>query len=63
MIYTHNLTSKILDTIEEILEKHDITIPDKNREGDPDEARIYGSVYNELQEKIEKILVEELKER
>ena len=42
----------IIDLFEELLDRLDITIPDKWREGEEDEARIFGDTYYELENKI-----------
>lgn len=42
----------IIDIFEELLDRLDITLPDKWREGEEDEARIFGDTYYELEEKI-----------
>ena len=52
---TNNLTNTaddIIDIFEELLDRLDITIPDKWREGEEDEARIFGDTYYELENKI-----------
>lgn len=52
---TNNLTDTaddIIDIFEELLDRLDITIPDKWREGEEDEARIFGDTYYELENKI-----------
>ena len=41
-----------LDIFEELLDRLDITLPDKWREGEEDEARIFGDTYYELESKI-----------
>lgn len=46
----------IIDLFEDILNKNDITIPDEYRQGDPDEARIYGDTYYALENSITGIL-------
>ena len=38
----------IVELFEELLEAHDITIPDEDRTGDESEARIYGATYSDL---------------
>ena len=50
------ITIGIIDVFEELLDRHDITIPDDFRDGGEDEARIYGDTYYELEEKILGIL-------
>lgn len=51
-----NETIAIIDIFEELLEKHNITIPDDGRMGDEGEARIFGDAYYELEEKIDNFL-------
>ena len=45
-------TDDIIDIFEELLDRLDITLPDKWREGEEDEARIFGDTYYELENKI-----------
>ena len=47
-----NTADDIIDIFEELLDRCDITIPDKWREGEEDEARIFGDTYYELENKI-----------
>lgn len=47
-----NTAADIIDIFEELLDRLDITIPDKWREGEEDEARIFGDTYYELENKI-----------
>ena len=49
----------IIDIFEELLDRLDITLPDKWREGEEDEARIFGDTYYELENKI----IERLRKR
>lgn len=56
---TINITNSLTDTaddiiniFEELLDRLDITLPDKWREGEEDEARIFGDTYYELENKI-----------
>ena len=63
---TMNITNSLIDTaddiidiFEELLDRLDITLPDKWREGEEDEARIFGDTYYELEEKIVKRLRKE----
>ena len=39
-----------------MLDAHDVTIPDEDRTGDESEARLYGSVYSEIEDEITDIL-------
>ena len=47
-----NTADELIDIFEELLDRLDITIPDKWREGEEDEARIFGDTYYELENKI-----------
>ena len=40
-----NTADDIIDIFEELLDRLDITIPDKWRDGEEDEARIFGDTY------------------
>lgn len=51
----------IIDIFEELLDRLDITIPDKWREGEEDEARIFGDTYYELENKIVERLRKEVR--
>ena len=47
-----NTADDIIDIFEELLDRLDITIPDQWREGEENEARIFGDAYYELENKI-----------
>ena len=47
-----NAADDIIDIFEELLDRLDITLPDKWRESEEDEARIFGDTYYELENKI-----------
>ena len=51
-----NTADDIIDIFEELLDRLDITLPDKWREGEENEARIFGDTYYELENKIVKRL-------
>ena len=51
----------IIGKFEELLNEKNITIPSKDREGNPEEARIYGSEYYQLEDEITEILSGKLK--
>ena len=53
-------TDDIIDIFEELLDRLDITLPDKWREGEEDEARIFGDTYYELENKIVERLRKEM---
>lgn len=48
----------ICELFEDLLEENDITIPDDEREGEPDEARLYGTTYANLEYEVLNILNE-----
>ena len=48
----------ICELFEELLDTHNIDIPDDDREGDDGEARIYGMTYAELEDDVRDILVD-----
>ena len=59
-VYTHDEASRIIELFEDILSNNDIIIPspeDDEKEED-NEAVLYGSVYSELLDNVEYILVE-----
>lgn len=47
----------ICELFENLLDEHNIDIPDDDREGDESEARIYGMTYAELEEDVKEILI------
>ena len=60
---TNNLidtADDIIDIFEELLDRFDITLPDEWREGEEDEARIFGDTYYELENKIVERLRKEM---
>lgn len=62
-IYTHDEAAILLDLFESVLDRYDIVVPspeDDEREPDND-AKLYGSVYSELLDETEAILVDLLK--
>ena len=42
----------IVELFEDILEKHNIDIPDEDRTGDDSEARLYGMTYANLEDEV-----------
>ena len=51
----------IIDIFEDLLDKLDIALPDEWREGEEDEARIFGDTYYGLESKIVERLRKEAK--
>ena len=47
---------EILEIFEERLDKLNIALPDKNRESNNTESRIYGSNYYDLRDEIEDLI-------
>lgn len=47
-----NTSADIIDIFEELLDELDITLPDKWRADEEDEARIFGDTYYKLENKI-----------
>jgi len=56
------LAVEIILMFEELLDKHNILIPDDDRTGDPSEAAIYGCTYGELEDQIVSLLEEYIPE-
>ena len=56
-----DVADDIIDIFEELLDRLDITLPDKWREGEEDEARIFGDTYYELENKIVERLRKEVR--
>ena len=56
-----NTADDLIDIFEELLDRLDITLPDKWREGEEDEARIFGDTYYELEDKIVERLRKEVR--
>ncbi|MCI8999672.1 MAG: hypothetical protein HFJ26_01745 [Clostridia bacterium] len=50
------IANKIINMFEELLKKHEIKIPNKERCGNEDEACIYGTDYYNLEDKVTEIL-------
>ena len=46
------LAANILDIFEDFLDRYNITIPSEDREGKPEEARLFGSEYYELEDEL-----------
>ena len=56
------LASMIVDFFEELLAEKNIYIPNNEREGDEDEACIYGDDYYILEDQITELLCEHIAE-
>ena len=53
---TRELAIQILEEFEDLLAEHNIIIPDEDREGNEEEACLYGSTYYSLEDKITELL-------
>ena len=49
-------STEIVELFEDLLEEHDITIPDEDRTGDESEARLYGMTYSDLEDEVKHVL-------
>ena len=56
IIKLREYSTDIVELFEELLEKHGITIPDEDRTGDENEARLYGCTYWDLEDEVKHIL-------
>ena len=50
------LAIRILELFEDVLEEKNITIPDEDRTGSDEEARLYGMTYANLEDAIVEVL-------
>lgn len=55
-IRVRNVSADICSLFENLLDKYDIVIPDDERLGDDDEARIFGETYSILEDDITDII-------
>lgn len=51
-----DLLHNIMAEFEDFLDHHNITIPSEDREGAEEEARIFGSEYYNLEDKIKELI-------
>ena len=56
MIKLREYSVEIMELFEDLLDKHNITIPDEDRTGNESEARLYGCTYYDLEEDVVSIL-------
>ena len=50
------VAAEVVRTFEELLSRKEIKIPSRDREGDEDEACLFGPEYRELEERVLEIL-------
>ena len=60
-IYTRNIAAEIIEEFENILDKHNICIPDKERTGDENKSCLFGNTYSDLIDNVEYHIKETLK--
>lgn len=53
---TRELAIAIIEKFEELLNKHSIKLPNEERQGDKNEASIYGKDYFDLEDEITELL-------
>ena len=53
VVYTREVARDIIEKFEDVLDEHNIDIPDEDRNGDEGEARIYGMTFAGLLEEVE----------
>lgn len=58
MIYTRDEAAKLVELFENVLDRHNIIVPDDDRVGDEGEACLYGMTYWELLYQVEEKLTE-----
>lgn len=63
-IYTHDIASDIIEVFEHVLESQDIILssPEDDEKEPENKTPIYGSTYYEMQDTIEGIIIEMLKQ-
>ena len=59
---TRGIAIMILDIFEDMLADKEIIIPDEDRDGNEDEACLYGTTYCELEDKITELLCDYIDE-
>ncbi|MBQ7818586.1 MAG: hypothetical protein IJ341_02695 [Bacteroidales bacterium] len=53
-----NISANICSLFEDVLDVHNLTVPDSERAGDESEARLYGETYSDLEDSITTILLD-----
>ena len=56
MYDTRELAISIIEKFEELLNKHSIKLPNEERQGNKNEASIYGKDYFDLEDEITELL-------
>ena len=58
MSHAEEVAIVIIDEFENLLDQHNIQIPDDDRSGEEEEATIYGCTYFNLESKIAQLLID-----
>ena len=57
-IRVRQFSADICELFEDLLDRHNITIPDEDREGDESEARLFGTTYYDLEDDVTGLLLD-----
>lgn len=57
-IKVRKFAATICDLFEDVLDEYGIDIPDGDREGNEEEAHIYGITYAQLEDDVKEVLME-----
>ena len=57
-VKTREFAASICDLFENILDEHNINIPNEDREGNEEEAHLYGATYYDLEDSVLSLLHE-----
>lgn len=52
-----NLAIYLLNEVEELLDEHNIEVPDADREGNKEEASLYGTTYYNLEDTFVRLIM------
>lgn len=63
-VYTHDIAAEVVELFENVLDKYNIKVPspEDDERGDDNDAKLYGTVYYDLLDTIEWILLEVIEE-
>ncbi len=64
-IYTHNLATQIVELFEDLLDENGVKLPspEDDERGEDNGACLYGSVYSDLLDEIEGVLIATLEKQ
>ncbi len=52
MIKLREYSVAIVELFEDVLDKHNIMVPDEDRTGDEGESNLYGATYSDLEDEV-----------